>query len=167
MAIIARIATIASIVVVLATGTFARCIPTAAWLFNRRFLMVAAKRKAKSATAKSARRSDAAMSRLKRRVGDLVLEYVAVGRATTKLKGATRKLRADINAWRDRTGRDDLRATPFSRQEGGHEFSCSDCKMITTDIPGRVCVLTGCDPEWNNCSYVCFTVPRDPDYPVS
>lgn len=31
---------------------------------------------------------------------------------------------------------------------------------------GRICFIVGCDPEWNNCSYICFTVPKE-DFPVS
>lgn len=128
--------------------------------------MAAAKRTAKSTKKKPARPGDAAMKRLQRRTADLLMAHIAAGRATTKLKAETRKLKADVDAWRDQTGRSDLRATALRQQEGDGEFSCSDCQWIMPSM-GRICFLVGCDPEWNNCSYVCFTVPRDPNYPVS
>ena len=113
------------------------------------------------------KRSSVQVARFKRRVADLVLKYVAVGRATPELEKNVMKLKKDIDVWRKRTGRSDLRATRSRlRNTDDDDWSCSECEWIMVSM-GRICFLVGCDPAFNNCSYICITLPRDPDYPVS
>jgi hypothetical protein len=125
----------------------------------------ATKVKQKRPTSERAARAE--LVRLTRRVGGLVLAYVGAGRATPKLQASTARLKSDIDAWRDGTGRRELRAVKTTRaQPGGGDFSCSDCLWIMFSS-GRVCFLVGCDPEWNNCSYICITLPKEPIIDVS
>jgi hypothetical protein len=107
------------------------------------------------------------MARLIRRVAALTVAYVAARRATPELKKAVLKLKVDVDAWRDRTGRRDFRAVMTSREKpnGIPGWTCKSCEWIMVSL-GRICFIVGCDPEWNLCSYICFTMPKD-DFPVS
>lgn len=107
------------------------------------------------------------MARLVRRLAALTVAYVAARRATPRLKKAAAKLKTDVDAWRGRTGRRDFRAVQTKRQKpnGMPGWTCASCEWIMVSR-GRICFLVGCDPEWNNCSYICFTVPKE-DFPVS
>lgn len=137
--------------------------------------MAAAKRRVKSAAPKSAksgapisRAHKTQLNRLRRRTADLMLAYVGAGEATEKLKAAVVKLKTDIDGWRDESGRSDIRATK-SRLRSNDEpddWSCDSCRWITISM-GRLCFLVACDPDWNNCSYICITPPPDPNFPVS
>lgn len=111
---------------------------------------------------------DAELNRFTRRVADLMLAYVAAGRATGPLKESVARLKRDIDEWRDRTGRKELRSTVSARRNdnSGDGWTCKRCLWIMPSM-GRICFLTGCDPEYNECDYICFTLPRDPNYPVS
>ena len=97
-----------------------------------------------------------------------MLGYVAAGEATPKLKQAVRALKSDIDDWRDRTGGTDLRATSARLNDNTDpdDWTCDRCDWIMPSM-GRICFLVGCDPEYNQCSYICITLPKDPNYPVS
>lgn len=107
------------------------------------------------------------MARLIRRVAALTVAYVAARRATPRLKQAAAKLKTDVDAWRGRTGRRDFRAVLTKRKKpnGIPGWTCASCEWIMVSL-GRICFIVGCDPAWNNCSYICFTVPKE-DFPVS
>lgn len=108
----------------------------------------------------------AAQVRLTRRVADLAVSYIGAGRATPKLQKAVGRLKDDIEAWRDRTGNRDLRATTMTRRIANEgEWTCKRCDWIMFSL-GRICFLVGCDPEWKSCSYICFNLPKEP-LPVS
>jgi hypothetical protein len=137
--------------------------------------MAAAKRRARSAAprppkggAPISRAHRTQLNRLRRRAGELMLAYVGAGEATEKLKAAILKLKTDIDGWREESGRSDIRATK-SRMRSNDEpddWSCDSCEWIMVSM-GRLCFLVGCDPDWNNCSYICITLPPDPNFPVS
>ncbi len=109
---------------------------------------------------------DPEMARLIRRVAVLTVAYVSARRATPDLKKAAAKLKVDVDAWRGRTGRRDFRAVMTKRKKpnGIPGWTCESCQWIMVSL-GRICFLVGCDPEWNQCSYICFTMPKD-DFPV-
>ncbi len=115
----------------------------------------------------SDRARKAQLTRLKRRTADLMLAYLGAGRATPKLKAATRKLQSDINDWRDRTGGKEIRAVAMRQNEAPEGWTCKECDLLHVDRFNRLCFFTDCDPEDAWCSYVCIQLPPDPDYPVS
>lgn len=110
---------------------------------------------------------DLELARLRRRVAALTVDYVAARRATPKLKASVVRLKQDIDAWRGRTGRRDFRAVATTRKKpnGIPGWTCDSCSWIMVSL-GRICFLVGCDPEWNQCSYICIDLPKD-NLPVS
>lgn len=137
--------------------------------------MAAAKRSSKTGPRKSPKRGapserarKAEFTRLRRRTAELMAGYVSAGEATPKLKQAVRALKSDIDDWRDRTGGTELRATSARLNDNTDpdDWTCDRCDWIMTSM-GRICFLVGCDPDYNQCSYICITLPKDPNYPVS
>jgi uncharacterized protein YhdP len=109
----------------------------------------------------SQRALKAALARFTRRVTDLVLAYAAAGRLTRKLGRATLQLKDDIDSWRARTGRNDIRAThsTLTSPENG-TWTCDNCALIIVSLR-RLCFLVGCDEKDHNCSYACIELPRN------
>src|SRR5262245_15860543 len=99
-----------------------------------------------------------APARLVRRLGNLTLSYVSARGTPTALQQAVVKLKDDVDVWGKRTGRRDLRAFERRMRGGGSGWSCRDCEWIMVSR-GRLCFLVGCDPEYKNCSYICFDLP--------
>jgi hypothetical protein len=117
--------------------------------------------------AKPARRSlsplarKTALARFTRRTTDLFLAYVAVGRSTPTLSRAVRKLRDDIDSWRDSYGRKDIRTTAaMVKQTGNGDWTCKNCEWIMVSR-GRLCFLVGCDRQSKSCSYICIEPPKN------
>jgi hypothetical protein len=107
-----------------------------------------------------------ALRRFRRRATDLVLDYVATGRLTPKLKRTVLQLRTDVDSWNARTGHKDIRATESQKKahmgltSDDDSWICRNCQVIMVSR-GRLCFLVGCDPAWNQCSYVCLELPRN------
>ena len=134
--------------------------------------MASAKRKTTSRKTTSRKpKRNPALARLRRRTADLAVDYITAGRATPTLQESVRRLRRDVDSWRGDTGRKDIGATAMQLRNNDDGWTCDRCEWIMFSTPpggmGRICFLVGCDPEWNNCSYICITLPRDPDYPVA
>jgi hypothetical protein len=111
--------------------------------------------------AASNRALEAALKRFNRRATRLVVAYVEERRLTRKLERAAIELERDVEAWRTRNGRDEIRATRSTRRQSSNlmrppdDWSCSNCDFIMVSR-GRLCFLVGCDPAKKNCSYVCL-----------
>jgi hypothetical protein len=110
----------------------------------------------------SDRALEAARKRFNRRATRLVVAYVEEGGLTPKLERAAIELERDVEAWRTRTGRDEIRVTRSTRRQSSAltrppdgDWSCWNCDIIMVSR-GRVCFLVGCDPANKNCSYVCL-----------
>ena len=112
--------------------------------------------------AASDRALEAALKRFNRRATRLVVAYVEEGRLTPKLARAAIELERDVEAWRTRNGRDEVRATRSTRRQSSaltrppdDDWNCWNCDIIIVSL-GRLCFLVGCDPAKKNCSYVCL-----------
>ena len=103
----------------------------------------------------------AALARFTRRLSDLVLAYTRTGRATTNLRRSVFRLKNDIDAWRARSGADDVRTTLSTRRatENG-SWTCDECALVMISR-GRFCYLIACDETAKHCSYVCVDVPTN------
>jgi hypothetical protein len=117
-------------------------------------------------SAASDREFKAALARFNGRAVRLVLAYVEEGQFTPKLKRAALQLKDDVDSWRARSGRDEIRVTLATRPESSSmtappdDWSCRNCDIVMISR-GRFCFLVGCDPADRNCSYVCLEVPTN------
>lgn len=117
---------------------------------------------------RSDRALKAATARFTRRATALVLAYTDAMRLTPKLKRGVAKLKADVDAWRARSGRDEIRVKPTKTKtymgiwpEGDDEWTCSNNCALIMISRGRICLLVGCDPAYKNCSYDCIEMPTN------
>lgn len=114
---------------------------------------------------KNRRTAKAGLARLSKRVTDLLLLYVAVGRLTPRLRREAIRLKRDIDTWRAQTGRNDIRATelePARRRRSTRRArplvngqAWCNCPPIEISL-GRLCFLTDCDPKIHWCHYTCI-----------
>jgi hypothetical protein len=112
--------------------------------------------------AASDRALEAARKRFNRRAIRLVVAYAEEGRLTPELGGAAIALEREVEAWRERSGRDEIRATRSTRRQSSNltrppdgDWTCWNCDFVIVSL-GRLCFLVGCDPAAKHCSYVCL-----------
>lgn len=126
----------------------------------------AGRRPKRGASDKSDRELEAALARFNHQARRLVLAYMEEDRLTPTLRRDAQKLHDDVNAWRSRTGRDEIRVTRSTVKAlerftaPDDEWTCSNCEWIMVSR-GRLCFLVGCDPAYKNCSYVCMEKPTN------
>ena len=119
-----------------------------------------------SRPATSDRAVEAALKRFNRRATHLAVAYLEQGMLTQELERAVLKLERDVEDWRERSGRDEIRATRSTRRQSSalrppdDDWTCWNCDFIIAR-PGRLCFLVGCDPAQKNCSYVCLDQPTN------
>jgi len=109
------------------------------------------------------RKLKVALGRFARRVSDLILAYIAIGRLTPQLRREVIRLKSDIDNWRARTGNENI-TTHESSMRANRKISpamtkggCGYCDLIMFE-KYRVCFLVDCDPRYRECSYVCIGV---------
>jgi hypothetical protein len=117
----------------------------------------------------STRAHQAQLARLKRRTADLLLAYLGARGRPPSLPERARRLKRDIDDWRDRTGDRHIRATATRLNDNTDpdDWSCDSCDWIHIDRFDRLCFFVACDPDYNQCSYICIQLPKDPNPPVS
>jgi len=104
-----------------------------------------------------------------RRVTDLILSYMAVGRLTPELRREVFRLKIDIDTWRARTGRDNIKMHEMSIRPAARKpspsltkpWDCGRCDLITFE-GWTICFLVGCEPKFQTCYYACIGPTPEP-----